>query len=207
MKYKLKRKRKTFKVWYILLILIVIIISMSTSYSLWNTNLYIRGNVTGNYTEPELPVDIVKPSSDRLTTNSDLTGGWFGVNVFRFESDTVDGNTVTTSITNGFKTWITERIKITFSMTLQNNSGSTYTEPIIQVEEYDPSERIFPASTNVNDLLSVTTVLSGNSVTLTAELEFIATEDVEPGSYVNYKISFLCNGIRRYYNYKILISE
>ena len=91
-------------------------------------------------------------------------------------------------------------------MTIQNNSGNTFTDAEIQVEEYDPSNRINPTSTNVNDLLSTTIVTNGNSVTLAAEIRFTATDDVTVGSYVNYKISFLCDGVRRYYNYQILIS-
>ena len=169
---------------------------MSTSYSLWQKNLYNNGTVTGEYVEPELPVDIVRPSNDRLTTNTNLTGGLFGVSVFRFESDTIDGNTVVTRITNGDKTWLTQTITVTFSMTIQNNSGNTFTDAEIQVEEYDPSNRINPTSTNVNDLLSTTIVTNGNSVTLAAEIRFTATDDVTVGSYVNYKISFLCDGVR-----------
>lgn len=206
MKYKIKRKKTTIKVSYICLTLLVIIVLMSTSYSLWQKNLYINGTVTGEYVEPELPVDIVRPSNDRLTTNTNLTGGLFGVSVFRFESDTIDGNTVVTRITNGDKTWLTQTITVTFSMTIQNNSGNTFTDAEIQVEEYDPSNRINPTSTNVNDLLSTTIVTNGNSVTLAAEIRFTATDDVTVGSYVNYKISFLCDGVRRYYNYQILIS-
>ena len=206
MKYKIKRKKTTIKVSYICLTLLVIIVLMSISYSLWQKNLYINGTVTGEYVEPELPVDIVRPSNDRLTTNTNLTGGLFGVSVFRFESDTIDGNTVVTRITNGDKTWLTQTITVTFSMTIQNNSGNTFTDAEIQVEEYDPSNRINPTSTNVNDLLSTTIVTNGNSVTLAAEIRFTATDDVTVGSYVNYKISFLCDGVRRYYNYQILIS-
>lgn len=206
MKYKIKRKKRTIKVSYVCLILLVILVLMSTSYSLWQKNLYINGTVTGKYVEPELPVDIVRPSNDRLTTNTNLTGGLFGVSVFRFESDTVEGNTVVTRITNGDKTWLTQTITVTFSMTIQNNSGNTFTDAQIQVEEYDPSNRINPTSTNVKDLLSTTTVTNGNSVTLAAEIRFNATDDITVGSYVNYKISFLCDGVRRYYNYQILIS-
>ncbi len=207
MKYKIKRKKKTFKAWYILFILITIIILMSTSYSLWQTQLNIYGTVVGEYTEPELPVNIVSPGGDRLTTNSDLTGVLFGVDVFRFESDTAEGNTVTTSISNGFKTWLTRTINISFSLTVQNNSGSTYTDGNVEIEEYDPSNRMNPTSQSASELLSATIVQSGDSVTLTAEISFEARYNVTAGSYVNYKISFLCDGITRYYNYRILISE
>ena len=48
---------------------------------------------------------------------------------------------------------------------------------------------------------------NGETVTLTAELTFISQSEVPVGSYINYKVGFICNGVRRYYNYKILISE
>ena len=207
MKYKIKRKNKTFKSWYILVILIVIIILMSTSYSLWQTNLYINGTVVGEYIEPALEVDIIKPSSDRFSTNSDLTGGWFGISVFRFDRDEFDeNNTITTYIQNGDKTWLTQTITISFSITIQNNSGSTYTGAQVEIEEKDSNNRITPTSTDVNDLLSTTEIQSGDSVTLTAEIRFEARRDITVGDYVNYKISFLCDGVRKYFNYRIEIS-
>ena len=207
MKYKIKRKNKTFKSWYMVLILIIIIILMSTSYSLWQTNLYINGTVVGEYTEPSLEVDIIKPSSDRFATNSDLTGGWFGVSVFRFDRDEFDeNNTITTYIQNGDKTWLTQTITISFSITIQNNSGSTYTGAQVEIEEKDSNNRITPTSTDVNDLLSTTEIQSGDSVTLTAEIRFEARRDITVGDYVNYKISFLCDGVRKYFNYRIEIS-
>lgn len=205
MKYKIKRRKKTVKVIYIIIVFVIVIILMSTAYSLWQTDLYINGTVIGEYVEPELNVDIVKPSSDRLTTNSDLTGGSFNVNVFDFEGDEIDGNTVVTKLRNDTKTWITKTIDITFSVTLQNNSGSTYADPQIQIEEYDTQDRINPTSTNVTDILSTTTVTSGSNVTVTAKISFEARYAIIGGSYINYKVSFLCNDVRRYYNYKILI--
>ena len=72
----------------------------------------------------------------------------------------------------------------------------------VEVEEYDPSNRINPSSQE----LSTTIVQTGDSVTLTVEIDFEARYAVTPGSYVNYKISYMCNGATRYYNYKILIS-
>ena len=208
MKYKVKRKKKTIKVSYICLILIVILVLMSTSYSLWQTNLYINGTVTGEYTEPELPVDIVRPSEDRLTTNTSLRGGILDAyEIFTFQEDIQENNTVTTEIVNGQKViFVQNTIDVTFSLTLQNTSGSTFTDPTIEIEEYDPSERMNPTSTDVNGVLSATVVENGESVTLSVEIEFEARRDVTVGSYVNYKIGFLCDGIRRYYNYRILIS-
>ena len=211
MKYNIKKKKKTFKVSYIMLILIVILILMSTSYSLWHTVLNIKSTVIKTYSEPALSIEIVHPEDnpDRLTTNTSLRGGlWNIAQVFDFVSDTYEGdNTVVTRLKNNQPTWLTRTVEISFSITLQNNSGYTYTNPTIQIDETGSNSRITPNSQNVNEILSSTVVDNGETVTLTAELTFISQSEVPVGSYINYKVGFICNGVRRYYNYKILISE
>ena len=89
-------------------------------------------------------------------------------------------------------------------ITIQNNSGNTYTDAQVEIEEKDSNDRITPI--NTNDLLSQSEIQSGDSVTLTAEIRFVATRNIAIGDYVNYKISFLCDGVRKYFNYRIEIS-
>lgn len=91
-------------------------------------------------------------------------------------------------------------------ITIQNNSGNTYTDAQVEIEEKDSNDRITPINTNTNDLLSQSEIQSGDSVTLTAEIRFVATRNIAIGDYVNYKISFLCDGVRKYFNYRIEIS-
>lgn len=207
MNYKIKRKKRTIKVSYICLILLVIIVLMSTSYSLWQKNLYIQGTVDINYLEPELAVEVVKPdsNSDRLSTNTSFVSVGVLYRVFEVLGDEYENNnTVVTKLENANKVlWIGSFNKdVTFTFTIQNISGFIFTDGNVMVEEYDPDGRINPT----NATLSTTTVNNGDSVTLTAEVTFDAKNDITVGSYVNYKISFLCDGARRYYNYKILIS-
>lgn len=209
MKYKVRKRKKTFKTWYIFFIMIIILILISTSYSLWSSQLYINGTVSGEYVEPELPAEVVKPSGseDRLSTNTSLKGGWLNVDVFSFVEDVYEGNnTVVTKIANGTQTWFTSTISPTFSFSIKNNSGYKCTDATVEVEEYDPGGTITPTTTDVNQLLSATVLENGDTVTLTAKITFVATKSTTVGSYVNYKIGFLCNGVRKYYNYKILVS-
>ena len=180
---------------------------MSTSYSLWQTNLYIDGTVDINYVEPELAVEVVKPdsNSDRLSTNTSFVSVGILYRVFEVLGDEYENNnTVVTKLENANKVlWIGSFNKdVTFTFTIQNISGFIFTDGNVMVEEYDPDGRINPT----NATLATTTVNNGDSVTLTAEVTFDAKNDITVGSYVNYKISFLCDGARRYYNYKILIS-
>ncbi len=217
MKYKIKRRKKAFKTWYILLILLIIIILMSTSYSLWQTNLYINGTIVGEYLEPELPIEIVKPdnNSDRLSTNTsfEVSGLFTNFDIFTVDKDVQEGNTVTTQIVNANKAdgilgIISSRtVNVTISFTIQNNSEYTFTDGMLEGDnnvymEEDSGNLITPQSAS----LSTTTVRSGESVTLTAQITFNTKQDTPVGSYVSYKISFLCNGAKRYYNYKILVT-
>ena len=66
-------------------------------------------------------------------------------------------------------------------ITIQNNSGNTYTDAQVEIEEKDSNDRITPINTNTNDLLSQSEIQSGDSVTLTAEIRFVATRNIAIG--------------------------
>ena len=96
-----------------------------------------------------------------------------------------------------------DTVTVTFTITMQNHSGFTFTDGQVNLyDEYDPNNRITPVSAN----LSTTVVENGDNVTLTAEVTFDTKNNIAAGSYVSYKISFLCDGARKYYNYKILVN-
>ena len=123
MNYKIKRKKRTIKVSYICLILLVIIVLMSTSYSLWQKNLYIQGTVDINYLEPELAVEVVKPdsNSDRLSTNTSFVSVGILYRVFEVLGDEYENNnTVVTKLENANKVlWIGSFNKdVTFTFTI-----------------------------------------------------------------------------------------
>lgn len=203
MKYRIRRKKKPLKSTYILLVVIIILFFISTSYSLFNKTLYINGTVTGDYTEPTLPGSEVVQDGDRLSTNTSLSGGLFNVNVFTHVEDVIEGNnTVVTKIKNGNKTWITSQISVDFSMSIKNNSNMQYTDGKVEVEEYDPGSTITPNTST----LTMTTVPAGETVTLNCNVTFRANTNTTVGSYINYKISFVCNGVTKYFNYKVLVS-
>lgn len=86
MKYKIKRRRKVFKTWYILLILIVILVVISTSYALWSATLYINGTVTGT-ASVNMPVILVPQSGTDQYVVTD-----FAQNVAVIESQYIENN-------------------------------------------------------------------------------------------------------------------
>lgn len=200
-KIKFKRKKKNFNIYFLILPFIICIVLISTSYSLWNTNLYIDGSVVGEYQEPALPGEVVQ-NGDRYSADNNFKGGWLGVEVFTFVRDTYEGNTITTEIRNGRSLIFTNSISPTFSISITNNSGYTYTNGQVTVEEKDTNSKISPGTPT----LSATTVENGETVTLTAAITFsVRNSSITVGDYVNYKISFDCNGTTKYINYKILI--
>ena len=169
-----------------------------------STTLTIEGTAIAK--EPELPVEPVKPStdSDRFTTNTSFATGFFGIETFKVVEDTVEGNVITTKIANGTKTWLSSTTTATFTLEIQNNSDSTYTDGNVTYTKEDSQGYMNPTT----QTLSSKTVASGETVTLTCEVKLKANANINIGSYVLYKIEFTsASGQKQYYYYKILISE
>ena len=204
-KFKIKRKKgRVANISLILFSLVLIITLITISYAKWTTTLTIEGTAIAK--EPELPVEPVKPStdSDRFTTNTSFATGFFGIETFKVVEDTVEGNVITTKIANGTKTWLSSTTTATFTLEIQNNSDSTYTDGNVTYTKEDSQWYMNPTT----QTLSSKTVASGETVTLTCEVKLKANANINIGSYVLYKIEFTsASGQKQYYYYKILISE
>lgn len=205
-KFKIKRKKgRVANISLVLFTLVLIITLITISYARWTATLTIEGTAIAK--EPELPVEPVKPStdSDRFTTNTSFQAGWLNREVFKVVEDTVEGNVITTKLANGSKTsFITPTMTATFTLTIQNNSGSTYTDGTVTYTKEDLQGYITPSTPT----LSKQTISSGESTTLTCKVQFKANANINVGSYIQYKIEFTSsNGQKQSYYYKILISE
>lgn len=204
-KFKIKRKKgRVANISLILFSLVLIITLITISYAKWTTTLTIEGTAIAK--EPELPVEPVKPStdSDRFTTNTSFATGFWGIETFKVVEDTVEGNVITTKIANGTKTWLSSTTTATFTLEIQNNSDSTYTDGNVTYTKEDSQGYMNPTT----QTLSSKTVASGETVTLTCEVKLKANANINIGSYVLYKIEFTsASGQKQYYYYKILISE
>lgn len=204
-KFKIKRKKgRVANISLILFSLVLIITLITISYAKWTTTLTIEGTAIAK--EPELPVEPVKPStdSDRFTTNTSFATGFLGIETFKVVEDTVEGNVITTKIANGTKTWLSSTTTATFTLEIQNNSDSTYTDGNVTYTKEDSQGYMNPTT----QTLSSKTVASGETVTLTCEVKLKANANINIGSYVLYKIEFTsASGQKQYYYYKILISE
>lgn len=204
-KFKIKRKKgRVANISLVLFTLVLIITLITISYARWTATLTIEGTAIAK--EPELPVEPVKPStdSDRFTTNTSFATGIFGVETFKVVEDTVEGNVITTKIANGTKTWLSSTTTARFTLQIQNNSDSTYTDGTVTYVKEDSQGYITPNTPT----LSSQTVASGETVTLTCEVKLKANANIDVGSYVLYKIEFTSSrGQKQCYYYKILISE
>ena len=204
-KFKIKRKKgRVANISLILFSLVLIITLITISYAKWTTTLTIEGTAIAK--EPELPVEPVKPStdSDRFTTNTSFATGFFGIETFKVVEDTVEGNVITTKIANGTKTWLSSTTTATFTLEIQNNSDSTYTDGNVTYTKEDSQGYMNPTT----QTLSSKTVASGETVTITCEVKLKANANINIESYVLYKIEFTsASGQKQYYYYKILISE
>ena len=90
--------------------LIVVLIATSISYAIWNTQLHIYGTVTGEKTEPKLPVTITSLGEDsngvtRYTDSSDsvfISATWKDV-ILKITSETYEDNMITTNLKHNKK--------------------------------------------------------------------------------------------------------
>lgn len=207
-KIKRKHKSRMISVYAVMASIIIVIVLVSTAYALWSSNLNINGNVDVNYVEPQLSFTPTQPSSGRYTTNTTFQTRWgiFGVakvTIFTISGDSYENNIVTTNLVNNGTSLVTSTISVTFTITLQNTSDTTYTDGKVTTSEEDTSGYMTPT----RQTLSSTTVASGGTTKLTAVITLQADASTPTGSYEDYKICFTVNGVPRYFHYKILVAQ
>ena len=206
MKYKFKRKNKTFKSWYILVILIIIIILMSTSYSLWQTNLYINGTVVGELNLPELPVEVPSQGTDengidRVTVNTSMD--FWGTDIYEVTDEEYNGNTITTSIRHLYKQWFgSSNPEVTISFEIQNNTDKNFTNGAIDLIDYNDGNGIFQ---NLEYTTSNATITPGESSKISISVRLKGNEDVADNTYYNFAITYEIEGVKYYFYYNIIL--
>ncbi len=211
-KYKIRKKRKVVSVKMLVLILIIILFSISIGYSRFSTLLTIRGAVIGKKHEPDLEAEIVPPPGggtagghDRLSTNTSFSAGLLNFNYLSVKEDVFEEpNTIITKLKNENLTIFKDTATCTFTLSIQNNSGYTWRNGTYTVEKNNVSNYCAYKSSS----LSKTTVENGETVTLTMVIDFTDTRRrITAGQYFMTKFAFECNGITRYYNYKVIIEN
>ncbi|MGN1327729.1 MAG: hypothetical protein ACI4VQ_06635 [Clostridia bacterium] len=199
-KYKIKKRRKTIKTAYIFLIILIICILMATGYSIFTTRLKLNGTIT---LAPKTAIEIPSVCADengvtRFTGGSKFTSPALGREVFRVVSETAEGNVITTNLqTINTTFWgINLATDAQITLTIQNNSGYTFTNGQINLIESNNSE----VMTGGNQVLDKTTVENGESAVATITGRMYGVYVTE-GTYYKYQIRFDVNGTTQYFYY------
>lgn len=206
MKYKVKRKRKQLKQWYLFAILAVILVCISTSYALWGTSLYINGTVTGEKEEPSLPIEVPSVGTDengvtRYSANTSMTA--LGVTIYEVVAETYEDNIITTTIQHKYSQSTTYfNPNVTITLTIPNNSSSDFTDGKIEIIEQQDSNSIVQ---NLQYSLSNTTLLTGETTTVTISCKLKGNKDVADNTHYNFAISYTVGDARCYFYYNLII--
>ena len=201
-KYKIKKRRKPIKTAYIFLVILIICIMMATGYSIFSTELNINGTVN---LIPKTDIEIPSVGEDangvtRFTGSSHFNSPFLGREVFRITSETSEGNVITTNlqVINTTFWGINLAADAEITLTIQNNSGSTFTNGSIILLESNNTQ----VMTNGNQVLDKTTVENGGSAvaTITGSMKSVY---VTEGTYYKYQIQFDVNGSTQYFYYII----
>ncbi|MGN1270287.1 MAG: hypothetical protein ACI4UU_05435 [Clostridia bacterium] len=206
MKYKIRKRKKTFKTTYLLVILIVILICISSSYAIWTARLYINGTVIGEKTEPSLPVEIPEQGQDengvtRYSVNTSMQ--WGGVTIYEVISETYENNTITTTIQHKYKQWLSGTSpQPTITLTIPNNSGSDFTDGKIELIDSQDTNSIVQ---NLSYNLSKTTLINGDTTDATITCTLKGNKDVADNTHYNFAISYTVEETRFYFYYNLII--
>lgn len=199
-KYKIKKRKKTMKVSYIFLVILITCILMATGYSIYSTELNVHGTVT---VTPKTDIEIPSVGEDengvtRFTGTSKFNSPTLNIEVFRVTSETAEGNIITTNLQTINTTWfgiaLAADAKIT--LTIQNNSGYTFTNGQIDLIESNNTE----VMTGGAQTLDKTTVENGGSAVATITGRMYG-KYVTEGTYYKYQIQFDVNGTTQYFYY------
>lgn len=207
MKIKIRRRRKTFKVWYLLVVLIVILIFISSSYALWNTKLYINGNVSFTYTEPQLPVEIPSQGTDANGVNRFTTGGQFkfwNQDFYKVVDETYSDNIITTTLQENYKQILLQNsVSADITLTIPNNTSSDFTDGTIELIEQNDTNGVLNGSFSTT--LSSTTISAGETATATITGSLKGYVNVATNTYYNFAISYKIGETRYYFYYNLII--
>ena len=176
-------------------------ITMATGYSIFKSELIINGTV--NIT-PKVDIEIPEVGEDengvtRFTGDSSFNSPLLGREVFRVIEETAEGNTITTMLQAINTTFLGIKLvaNAEITLTIENNSGKTFSNGSIEIVEYMDSGE---AVTNENHTLSKTTVENGDTAVATITGDMYSA-NVVTGTYYKYVISFDVNGITEKYYY------
>ena len=202
MKVKIKRK-KHFKISYIIVLITIILLFIGTSYSLLNTTLYINGNIDGDFNCALEPV----PVGSNYSSNTGFTAtGFLSVRrtIMEFVRDVKTDSMLTTEIRNDDKFTVLSpgTHDTTFTITLKNNSPLKLTNGTAVISDDQSGQYM---NTSGKPTLGSTTLNANGTTTVKVTLSFDKQNKIPANSYVTYTISYKYNSLTISYKYRILV--
>ena len=191
---------------YIFIIILVICVAMATGYSIFSTEIKINGTAIAKYQKTDIEIPSVGEDENgvtRFTGSSKFNSPTLNIEVFRVTSETSEGNVITTNlqVINTTLLWITLATNATITLTIENNSGNTFTNGKIELIENNNTQ----VMTNGKQTLDKTTVENGETAVATIKGTMYGAY-VTAGTYYKYQISFDVNGVTQYFYYIINIT-
>lgn len=179
---------------------------MATGYSIFNTELKINGTATAKHQKTDIEIPTVGEDENgvtRFTGSSKFNSPVLNIEVFRVTSETSAGNVITTNlqVINTTWLWITVSTNATITLTIENNSGYTFTNGKIELIDNNNTQ----VMNNGNQTLDKTTVENGETAVATITGTMYGAY-VTAGTYYKYQISFDVNGETQYFYYIINIT-
>lgn len=176
---------------------------MATGYSVFNTELKINGTAIAIPQKTDIEIPSVGEDENgvtRFTGSSNFSSPTLNIEVFRVTSETCEGNVITTNlqVINTTWLWITLATNATITLTIENNSGYTFTNGKIKLIDYNNTK----VMTNGKQTLDKTTVENGETAVATIKGTMYGAY-VTTGTYYKYQISFDVNGETQYFYYII----
>ena len=201
MKVKIKRK-KHFKLKYIIIIIAIILLFIGTSYSLLSTTLYINGNIDGNF---NYSLEPVANGSNYSSNTGFRTKLLFITNVdlFEFVQDVKENEMLTTQIKNNDKSWRSGTNDTTFTISLKNTSPLQLTNGTVTVNDGSDSN-MNPSGT---PSLGSTTLAANGTTSFSATISFSNNSTVSANSYITYTISYKYYNLTVSYKYRVLVTS
>lgn len=191
---------------YIFIIILVICVAMATGYSIFSTELKINGTAIAKPQKTDIEIPSVGEDENgvtRFTGSSKFNSPTLNIEVFRVTSETAVGNVITTNlqVINTTWLWITLATNATITLTIENNSGHTFTNGKIELIDYNNTQ----VMTKGTQTLNKTTVENGDTAVATIKGTMYGAY-VTAGTYYKYQISFDVNGETQYFYYIINIT-
>lgn len=199
-KYKIKRKRKT-KAVYIIFALVILLIFLSAVYAIWSETLTVTGSATAKYVEPELEITVPKDGNGKMVSHSSLTHGIFNISYASFDREELVDNKLTVWFKLSSTNVNINPVDFTGGFKLYNDTNYQFTNGTVTYTLHGTSGDF----SNLNNYSTTGTINVGATGTFTTSIKLRPGQigSGKQGSIL-YKISYMVDGLERFFYYEVI---